>query len=74
MNLRIRKELERVIKGIENAEQFDREYPWKEKGKDYTASFGKTTFNEVKKHLPDGIKYVVVSETPKCYTVCFWRG
>lgn len=73
MNLRIRKELERILKGLENAEQFDREYPWKEKGKDYTTSFGKTTFNEVKKHLPDGIKYVVVVETPNCYTVTFWR-
>lgn len=31
MNLRIRKELERILKGLENAEQFDREYTWKEK-------------------------------------------
>lgn len=73
MNLRIRKELKRIIAGIENAEQFNRDYPWKEKGRDYSACYSKMTFNEVKKHLPEEINYSIVSESTNCCTVTFWR-
>lgn len=69
-----KKEIERIITGIEHAQQFNRDYPWKEKGRDYSACYSKITFNELKKHLPDEIKYVVVNETPNCCTVVFWRA
>lgn len=73
MTVTVKENLERIIKGIENAEQFNSEYPWREKGDDYTISMSKKSFNELKPYIPSWIEYVIVDEAPSCYRIVFWR-
>ena len=69
MNLRVKEELERIIKGIEKSEEIYKDSSYRE----YTTAIHKTVFIELKKYLPSEIEYLIIDDTPNYYKVEFWR-